>query len=258
MSFGEKLKQIREKRGLQQKDVAQKLSLKAGNAISNYEINISKPHLDNFIKLCKLFNVDANYFLEEELSEIINNELPYDVQLLKNKYDNLTHHDKEIVDYILNMKSSKKTSTVSNSQTIVYRFPTYDQTAAAGVGILNNESSFYMEEYSIDNIPDRAAYAMKISGDSMYSEATNYKIKTNSIVFVNPKFTNSELENRIVIVNFNGKTICKRYITENDYVLFKSDNDDYESENRKSTDDPNCKILGIVLGVIENEKFISL
>ena len=99
---------------------------------------------------------------------------------------------------------------------------------------------------------------MEIAGESMNHEDTNNLLHTGSLVLINPRFIESELDNKIVIANFKGQVICKRYIDKDDYILFQSDNDEFESENRKSSDDPNCKVLGIVLGVIENEKFISI
>lgn len=160
------------------------------------------------------------------------------------------------IDYILGRTDNPK---IAGENAKIYRFPVYyEQEAAAGVGILNQDSNFDMEEYIIDNIPNNAVYAIKISGESMYSEITDYKLKTGSVILVNPKFLNSEIEDKIVIVNFEGKTICKRCIDKGNYFLFQSDNEEYENDNRKSSDDPNCKILGVVVGVIDNEKFISI
>lgn len=258
MSFGERLKQIREKKGLQQDDVAKHIGLKAGNAISNYEKNTSKPHLDNFIKLCKLLNKDANYFLEEELSGVVFEKLPHDIQLLKNKYDNLSSREREIVDYILNIKDDQTKQVEEIEPIKIYRFPVYNQEAAAGVGRLGRDDGYDMEEYIINLIPDEATFAMKISGESMNSEKTDYLIHTRSIILINSKDFDYHLDNKIVIANFKGKIICKRYIDKGEYVLFQSDNPTFENENRKSNDDPNCKIIGVVLGVIENEKFIKV
>lgn len=258
MSFGEKLKQIREKNRLQQNDVAKQLGLKAGNAISNYEKNTSKPCLDNFIKLCKLFNKDANYFLEEELSEIVFEELPHDIQLLKDKYDNLSPREREIVDYILNIKDNQHQQVEEIEPTKIYRFPVYEQKAAAGVGQLGRDSNYYMDEFTIDNIPNNAVFAMKIFGESMNNEKTNNLIHTDSVVLINPRYIESELDDKIVIANFQGEIICKRYVNEGNYILFQSDNPNFEKENRKSSDDPNCKVIGIVLGVVEDNKFIDV
>lgn len=159
------------------------------------------------------------------------------------------------VDYLLDRTNI---SELNINSTIIYRIPKYEQKAAAGVGQLGRDSNYSMEEYIVDNIPNEAVYAMEIAGESMNHEDTNNLLLTGSIVLINPRFIESELDNKIVIANFKGQVICKRYIDKDDYILFQSDNDEFESENRKSSDDPNCKVLGIVLGVIENEKFISI
>ncbi len=159
------------------------------------------------------------------------------------------------VDYLLDRTNVKEL----NTQYIkIYRFPEYDQRAAAGVGQLGKDSNYHMEEYIIDNIPDDAAFTMKIVGESMYDKKTNYLIHTDSILLINPQFSGYELDNKIVIANFKGKIICKRYINKGDYILFQSDNSAFKEENRKSSDDLDCKVLGIVLGVIENDKFVSI
>lgn len=159
------------------------------------------------------------------------------------------------VDYLLDRTNI---SELNINSTIIYRIPKYEQKAAAGVGQLGRDSYYSMEEYIVDNIPNEAVYAMEIAGESMNHEDTNNLLHTGSLVLINPRFIESELDNKIVIANFKGQVICKRYIDKDDYILFQSDNDEFESENRKSSDDPNCKVLGIVLGVIENEKFISI
>ena len=99
---------------------------------------------------------------------------------------------------------------------------------------------------------------MEIAGDSMYDEKSDYLIHTGSKVLIDPKITKYNLDEKIVIANFKGKIICKRYIIKDTYILFQSDNEAFEKENRKSTDDPDHKIIGIVLGVIGNREFIPV
>lgn len=159
------------------------------------------------------------------------------------------------VDYLLGLTDVEKANV---EPTKIYRFPKYEQKAAAGVGQLGRDGNYSMEEYTVDNIPDEAVYAMEIAGESMNHVDTNNLIHTGSIVLINSRFIESELDNKIVIANFKGRVICKRYTDKGEYILFKSDNDAFEDENRKSSDDPCCKVLGIVLGVIENEKFVPV
>lgn len=159
------------------------------------------------------------------------------------------------IDYLLGRTKNPK---LADNVTPIYRFPQYQQKAAAGVGQLGRDGNYKMEQYIVDNIPNDAVYAMEIFGESMNHECTNNLIHTGSIVLINPKFDEYELGNKIVIANFKGQIICKRYINKGSYILFQSDNDTYKEENRKSSDDPDCKVLGIVLGVIEDNTFISI
>lgn len=252
MSFGTQLKALRESKGYTQKYIAERLDCKP-TTISEYEKGTNKPNYDTFIKICKLFNRDANYFMQDELDNIVSPQPNPDDDALISKYRSLTTHDKEIVNYILNAEQVEEAPAKT-----IYRFPVYNQDAAAGVGQLGRDDGYDMEEFVVDNIPDNAVFAMRISGESMNHKDTNHLIHTGSIVLINPKFDESELEDRIVIANFKGEVICKRYVDQGSHILFQSDNDAFEKENRKSSDDPEYKVVGIVLGVIENGRFIKV
>lgn len=207
---------------LKERGVAEGLSkstgISSGN-ISDWKSGRSKPGLESLLKIADYFECSVDYLLDRtDLREVNSN----------------------------------------MQQTIIYRFPQYEQKAAAGVGQLGRDSNYDMEEYIVDNIPNEAVYAMEIAGESMNHENTDNLIHTGSIVLINPRFIESELDNKIVIANFKGQVICKRYIDKGEYILFQSDNDAFKSENRKSNDDPDCKVLGIILGVIEDNKFIKV
>ena len=159
------------------------------------------------------------------------------------------------VDYLLGLTDVEK---ITSAPTTIYRFPVFRQEAAAGVGRLDVSDGYSMENFVIDNLPNEATFIMEIAGESMYDEKTDYLIHTGSKVLVDPQTTKYNLDEKIVIANFRGKTICKRYIVKDSYILFQSDNDAFDKENRKSTDDPDHKIIGVVLGVIENEKFVPV
>lgn len=249
MSFGELLCQLRKIKNWKQEYVAKYVGV-GKNTISNYENNVSKPRYEELIKLCNLFEVDANYLLKDDIATIKTSQLNPEDQYIIDNYKSLTPHDKKIVDHIFQMEPEE--------QTKIYRFPVFYQSAAAGVGRLDVSNGYYMENFIVDNVPNEAVFIMEIAGESMYDEKSNYLIHTGSRVLIDTKIENYELNRRIVIVNFSGKTICKRYEKENNYILFKSDNEFFEKENRKSTDDPNHKIIGVVLGVIEDNKFIKI
>lgn len=173
--------------------------------------------------------------------------LPPEDQYIIDHYKSLTPHDRDIVDHIFKMKPEEPT--------IIYRFPVFRQEAAAGVGRLDVSDAYSMEEFAVDNIPNEAVFVMRIAGDSMYDEKTG-QIKDNAVVVINPRITS--YEDKIVIANLDGRIVCKRYSKVDDHVEFLSDNELRQDENKDSRDYIEPKVVGVVLGVIENEKFIPV
>lgn len=155
------------------------------------------------------------------------------------------------VDYLLGLTVEK----IKSEPTTIYRFPVFRQEAAAGVGRLDINDAYYMEDLVVDYIPNEAVFVMKIAGDSMYDEKTG-QIKDNAVVVINPR--DSSFEDKIVIANLDGEIVCKRYATVDGHVEFLSDNELRQDENKDSRNYAAPKVIGVVLGVIENEKFIPV
>ncbi len=61
-NFGEKLKELRIEKGLTQKELATELG-NAQSAIFYWETNKQEPTISALKKLCKFFEVSADYFL---------------------------------------------------------------------------------------------------------------------------------------------------------------------------------------------------
>lgn len=62
MTLGEKIKMLRQKKGLTQAQLADLLFLKQ-NAISAYEKDVNQPSLEMIKKMATIFNVSADYLL---------------------------------------------------------------------------------------------------------------------------------------------------------------------------------------------------
>ena len=60
--FGDKIKVLRQEKGLTQKQLAEKLEL-TKSTISAYEQSVKYPSVEVLIKLCSLFNVSSDYLL---------------------------------------------------------------------------------------------------------------------------------------------------------------------------------------------------
>lgn len=140
MSFGERLKVIRKEFKYSQEKLGRLIGY-GNTTINGYESGINKPSLDVFIKLCKIFDREPNYFLQDDIIGVTPKLNPEDQDIIDN-YKSLTPHDKEIVDHIFKMEPEE--------QPKIYRFPVFYQSAAAGVGRLDVSNGYYMENFIVD------------------------------------------------------------------------------------------------------------
>lgn len=183
MSFGERLKAARKANNYTQEKLAELIGY-GNTTINGYENGTNKPNLDVFIKLCKIFNREPNYFLQDYISKIVPMLNPEDQNILE-KYKSLTPHDKEIVDYIFSMKKDiikpiiKYESIVADN---VIAFPLVEQKASAGIGDPTHQWSNESDKVCFPKniVPEGVTHAIIIDGFSM--EPTFFN---GQIVFIN-------------------------------------------------------------------------
>ncbi len=60
--IAKRIKELREEKGLSQKELAKELSV-TQTTISKWEQDIRNPDIYTIVKMCKFFNVSADYFL---------------------------------------------------------------------------------------------------------------------------------------------------------------------------------------------------
>lgn len=143
------------------------------------------------------------------------------------------------VDYLLD-----RTENMYNNTTI-YKFPVYDQEAAAGAGIYGRDGDFEMEDIVVDNISSKAIFGVRIKGHSMEPTITD-----NSIVLLNPKITVEDAINKNVVVSIDGDVICKYLTLNGEEYCFESLNPEYQKDNRITLKN-NFKIIGEVVNVLK-------
>ena len=103
MTNGERLKYLREKKGLTQKDVASRLGLEPA-AISKYELDMREPNIEALKKLAIIFNVSIDYLLGRT-SDVFTSEADKDIldlSLIKDKYNLLSRKVNKIKDIYTN------------------------------------------------------------------------------------------------------------------------------------------------------------
>lgn len=245
MSFGERLKAAREEIGYTQLKLAGLIGY-GSTTISEYEKGNNKPNLDVFINLCKILNQSPNYFLRDDTNikeELLN---PEDKKIL-DKYKSLTPHDRDIVVHILNMKPEKPS--------FIYKFPVYEQQAAAGAGITGRDGKFTMENIFVNDIPKNAVFGVHIKGESMINIDSDFNVEDipdNSFVLLNPKVSVSDLNKTIVVASVNNEVICKYFLIEQEGVHFYSLNRKEHADDDRFAKSPNeYRIIGQVVKVIK-------
>lgn len=142
------------------------------------------------------------------------------------------------VDYLLDRTEIKETNQN------IYKFPIYDQEAAAGAGILGREGNFSMEDIKSNDIPKNAVFGIHIKGKSMEPD-----IPDDSIVLLDTRFEPSYLNKKIVVAEIDGEVICKEFNQFEDYIWFKSVNREYSKDDRFVYDN-NYRIIGEVVKII--------
>ncbi|MBO4899209.1 MAG: helix-turn-helix transcriptional regulator [Lachnospiraceae bacterium] len=92
--FGEKLKEIRIKKGLSQKDFASRIGV-VGATVSAYENGKKYPSVDILIKICSVYDVSADYLLGlSDQMELLKTDLnDYQLSLIRQLIHELEHYE---------------------------------------------------------------------------------------------------------------------------------------------------------------------
>lgn len=97
MEIGERIKYLREAKGLTQKDVATKLGLESA-AVSKYELNLREPNIEALKKLSEIFDVSTDFLLGLTPDIYIGekDKARFNLANIKNKYEK--NPNTEIID----------------------------------------------------------------------------------------------------------------------------------------------------------------
>lgn len=91
-TLGERLKDLREKRKLLQKEVANELGIKA-QTYSRYENNLRAPDIPTLIKLADYYNVTTDYLLgREEFTYLEKNQILNNIKDIQRILSNLNNY----------------------------------------------------------------------------------------------------------------------------------------------------------------------
>lgn len=142
---------------------------------------------------------------------------------------------------------------------IIYKFPVYEQEAAAGAGITGRDGKFTMCDIFTDDIPKNAVFGVHIKGESMVNTDPSLIIEDipdNSIVLLNPKVNDSDLNKTIVVASIDNEVICKQFLIEQNGIHFYSLNrKDHADDDRFAKSPDDYRIIGQVVKVIKQTEY---
>ncbi|MBG9981714.1 LexA family transcriptional regulator [Aerococcaceae bacterium DSM 111020] len=206
--FANNLKYLRERRGLEQKDISDMLGLKSPTSVTNWERGTNLARSGHLSDLANYFGVTLHDLMNKDLS---NNESTILDDIISVTNELTPPRQQKVYTYA---EDQLEEQNLEEEQSIYLVGQT-----AAGSGVGYNQLN---AEQINTNVPNDADYALTVKGDSMEP-----LIENGQIIFYKqqPVVENGE----IAIVELNGREVtCKKFYKEDEKVILKSINDKYE------------------------------
>lgn len=231
--IGKILRSAREQAGFTQVQVAQRLG-KRQQVIGNWETGYAQPDANSIFLLCDLYGISVDDAFRGGKKERLT--APERAHI--RKYRELDDYGKSVIDAVLELEHARCSNTPAPIRVI--SMPVYSDPAAAGVP-LYAESEFERMDFPEDEVPKRAEFGVRISGNSM--EPT---IHDGQIVWV--KRSSEIMDQHVgVFMLDGGNAVCKRAeVGDNGMVIrLISDNPEYAPiEGDKLT---GLRLVGVVM-----------
>lgn len=204
-TIGGRIRVARERLGMYQSQLADRLELTSGRIISNWENDVARPDTDNIVKLCRVLGVSAAYLLgyygtASDGEDAVNSG---EYELIKS-YRSLDDHGRSLVDLVINKERERISQVKTPDHMKFRRIPYYDYAASAGTGLFLEDVK--SELIRVPLIPDteHADYVIPISGDSMepmFFDGDHVCVKVQPVVNIG----------EIGIFLINGDAYIKKY-----------------------------------------------
>lgn len=193
-SFPDRLKLLREKAGMTQEELADKLGVSKGT-IGNYETGTRVPKPEKMEAIADLFNVDFDYLVGRSTAAP---EFSLEEKWIIESYRKADQYTKDGIRMILKRFDRKEAIPEQKPMKIIPLFP-----AAAGPDSPVDGEAF--DEYEVPE-DSKAAFAVRISGDSMEPEFHN-----GDVVLCEKRIAN---DGEIAVIMVNGCLLVKQYIPD--------------------------------------------
>lgn len=226
MNIGETLKLLRKEKDCTQTDAAKYLSAHGCNvtqrAVSKWERGETQPNGEQLLLLCKFYNVHdilTRFCGVPDIMSGLN-----------------SAGKKRVYEYIRLLEKDSEFSAEKPPVRMLRTIPLYDLPVSAGTGQFLDSSDYELIEVSED-VPDSAAFAVRVSGDSMIP-----RFNDGEIVYVRQQQTLEHGDFGIFVLN--GDVYCKQ-LSGDDETQLVSINKAYAPIMVKDNDE--LFVLGKVL-----------
>lgn len=231
--FKDVLKQLREKRGLTQSQLADEIGVTAGT-IGNYEQGSRLPKDDKaWIRIANFFNVTIDYLMDAD--NVSNN---------SNSYPEIIASSTGSIDDIFPNNTPHKKSSITPAQTV--QLPIYGN-VAAGMGAYADNDIIGYEDIPQEWIRGKGDYVLlRVQGDSMYPV-----FMENDLLLVKCQPIVDNGSYAVVLID-DDSGVVKRVIRGNGYVELQSVNPMYAPRRFEGANMERLRIFGLVKKSIRN------
>lgn len=245
MGIGRRVKEARENMNLTQKELADMIGVTSAS-IANYENEVSHPKEPIMYALLNALNVDANYLFQDCVNV---KQANFKVSLAERdhikKYRTLDEYGKDLVTTVLDKEYARVTAQQlageeGEDENCIY-LNLSEQPASAGTGTYLGPEAFRPVKVLANNKTRKAAFCVRVSGDSMVPSFDD-----GDIVLVARE---PVMQDDVALVTLDGCGYIKRM---GDMYLI--------SENKKYAPipfDEDVIVNGRVIGVLQPEWIVE-
>lgn len=211
-----RIKTLRERKGLEQSDIAELMGYKSQSTISKWESAKNLPNGRKLVQLAQILGTSTDYILYGVDKPAVS-----DIQSI---YDDLNDlNKKKVVDLALALRDKQNRKPIQMTTVYITGF------VSAGNGVIQDD--YVDAEITIPSseVPDDFDSVAKVIGESMAP-----KIKDGDLLFI--KHTTQVDNNDIAIFQVNGENYVKQF-KSNGRPYLKSLNPDYDDVYLSEDDD---------------------
>lgn len=223
MTIASNLKQIREAKGLSQREVSKQIGV-ANTSYFAWERGKTKPKKENLIKLSNIFGVTYEALVKDEETDLLS------------AFNQLTDKRKEKVMTYTQAQLTEQNQEAAEKIVKLFPYKVYEK-LSAGTGFS------YMDDGSYDTVYFDAElsydFASWVYGDSMepvYADGSVALIKD----------TTFDYDGAIYAIDWEGQTYIKKVYKEEDGLRLVSINEKYQDKFAPYDEEP--RIVGKIIG----------